>query len=198
MIGWAIRSTSALNLDLPPIFWKKILNVEPDEFDLKTIDTFSWQVIQDLKRYLPLTRQMKGSKSEETVSSIEKLEESKVQFTESLKEDSLSLLQEEFSSNVDEKFITVLTDGTEAELCLNGKSMQVTIENLDDYIDLLIEKRLSEFDLQMKSIKEGINLIIPDNILFFMTWQEIDMRATGAKTIDLDTLKSITTYDVRM
>jgi hypothetical protein len=51
MIGWSIRTTSALNLDLPPIFWKKILNVEPDEMDLKMIDTFSWQVIQDLKKY---------------------------------------------------------------------------------------------------------------------------------------------------
>ena len=55
---------------------------------------------------------------------------------------------------------------------------------------------MNEFDVQMKSIKEGINMIIPDNILFFMTWQEIDMRSTGAKTIDVDTLKSITQYDV--
>jgi len=42
MIGWAARSTSALNLDLPPIFWKKIIGVETDELDLKMIDTFSW------------------------------------------------------------------------------------------------------------------------------------------------------------
>jgi len=63
MIGWAIRSTSALNLDLPPLFWKKILNIEPDEFDLKTIDTFSWQVVQDLKRYLPLGEKLTGIKS---------------------------------------------------------------------------------------------------------------------------------------
>jgi hypothetical protein len=63
MIGWAIRSTSALNLDLPPLFWKKILNIEPDEFDLKTIDTFSWQVVQDLKRYLSLGEKLTGKKS---------------------------------------------------------------------------------------------------------------------------------------
>jgi len=29
-------------LDLPPIFWKKIIGVETDELDLKMIDTFSW------------------------------------------------------------------------------------------------------------------------------------------------------------
>lgn len=42
MLGWSIRTTSGLQLDLPPLFWKKILNVETDEHDLKQIDTFSW------------------------------------------------------------------------------------------------------------------------------------------------------------
>ena len=54
MIGWSIRSTSSLHLDLPPIFWKKILNIEANEMDLKFIDTYSWQVVQDLKKYIPL------------------------------------------------------------------------------------------------------------------------------------------------
>jgi len=38
-------------------------------------------------------------------------------------------------------------------------------------------------------------LIIPENILFFMTWDEIDMRATGKKTIDIEVLKKITVYE---
>lgn len=53
MIGWSIRSTSTLHLDLPPIFWKKIIGQECDELDLKMIDTYSWQIIQELKKYLP-------------------------------------------------------------------------------------------------------------------------------------------------
>ena len=52
MIGWSIRSTSSLNLDLAPIFWKKIIGDELDELDLKAMDTFSWQVLQDLKGHL--------------------------------------------------------------------------------------------------------------------------------------------------
>jgi hypothetical protein len=48
LIGWAIRSTSALQLDFPPIFWKKILNQPLDLHDLKEFDTFSWQIIRDL------------------------------------------------------------------------------------------------------------------------------------------------------
>lgn len=104
----------------------------------------------------------------------------------------------EFNENVDERFVTLLSDGTEVELCLGGRKKKVTIQNLEEYINLLIKTRLNEFDTQMKYIKEGISLICPDNVLFFMTWQELDMRSTGAKTIDLDTLKSITTYDVRL
>ena len=107
-------------------------------------------------------------------------------------------MEEEFLANVDEYFVTLLTDGSEAELCHNGRRRKVTLENLDEYIKLLVKVRLSEFDTQMKSIIDGINLIMPGNIMFIMTWQELDLRATGAKTIDMETLKSITTYDVRV
>jgi len=51
MLGFAIRTTSSLQLDMPPLFWKKILNVQPDEFDLKCIDTYSWQVIEDMRKH---------------------------------------------------------------------------------------------------------------------------------------------------
>lgn len=134
MIGWSIRSTSSLQLDLPPIFWKKLLDLELTEHDLKQIDTFSWQVIEDLRKH------------------------------------KLTLSQEEFEATVDERFVTLLSDGTECELCFKGREKIVTLENLDEYIQLIIKTRLSEFDTQMKAIKEGIELIMPSNIMFFMTW----------------------------
>ena len=59
-----------------------------------------------------------------------------------------------------------------------------------------MKTRLEEFDVQMKAIKEGINFVIPDDIIFFMTWQEIEMRATGEKSIDISKLKTITNYSV--
>ena len=153
MIGWAIRSTSALHLDLPPLFWKKILDEEPDDLDLKFMDTYSWQVIQDLRSQTTL-------------------------------------------QDFDQRFVTLLSDGTEVELCFKGKEKLVTQENKEDYIQLLITTRLNEFDYQMKSIKEGINMIISQHVLFFMTPQEINLRATGAKTVDIEALKKITTYSV--
>ena len=105
-------------------------------------------------------------------------------------------MEEEFYASVDQYFVTLLTDGSEVELCSGGRKKKLTLENLEEYIKLLIQTRLSEFDVQMKAIKSGINLIIPDNVLFFMTWQELDLRSTGSKTFDIDTLKKITNYDV--
>ena len=160
LLGFAIRTTSTLQLDLPSIFWKKILNEPVDLFNLKEIDTFSWQVLENLK----------------------------------LKAATLS--KEEFEENVDERFITLLSDGSEVELAFRGRDKVVTQENLGTYIDLVVQTRLTEFDLQMKAIKEGINLIMPEHILFFMTWEEVDMRATGKKTIDIEALKKITIYEV--
>lgn len=65
----------------------------------------------------------------------------------------------------------------------------MTLENLEEYINLLIKTRLNEFDVQLKSIKQGICLILPEGILNFMSWQDLDLRATGAKTIDVEALK---------
>ncbi|CDW82480.1 hect e3 ubiquitin [Stylonychia lemnae] len=54
-IGAAIRSEQALPLDLAPIFWKLLIDeidTETDqekEQDLKAFDTYSWQVIEDLR-----------------------------------------------------------------------------------------------------------------------------------------------------
>jgi HECT-domain (ubiquitin-transferase) len=78
--------------------------------------------------------------------------------------------EDDFYANVDERFVILQSDGTEKELCIGGRHKKVTMENLEEFINLMIKARLSEFDTQMKSIKEGIRMILPDNILFFMSW----------------------------
>ena len=50
----------------------------------------------------------------------------------------------------------------------------------------------------MNAIKEGVNFIIPLNILKLMTWEEIETRACGEKTIEVDALKKISTYRVSL
>ncbi len=190
MLGWAIRTTSSLQLDLPPIFWKKLIGHEVNEWDLKQIDTYTWQMIDGLKKYLKKSSDTSGSDGK-----IQSIDEFEVYDEETL---ATRYSAEEFEATVDQKFVAILSNGTEIELCQNGRQRQVTLENLEEFITLLTNARLSEFDLQIKYILQGIKTVLPDNILFFMTWQELDLRATGSKTVDIELLKSITVYDVRI
>jgi len=50
LLGYAMRTTSALNLDLPPPFWKRLVGLKPERDDLQYIDAFSWQMIKDLEQ----------------------------------------------------------------------------------------------------------------------------------------------------
>ena len=56
-IGTAIRSQQSLPLDLAPIFWKMLTDQtgecqtqKENELDLKAFDTYSWQVLHDLRK----------------------------------------------------------------------------------------------------------------------------------------------------
>ena len=89
---------------------------------------------------------------------------------EDLRSHKKSLKPEDFDAAVDQQFVTLLSDGSEVELCFRGKEKNVTWDNVDEFIDLVIKTRLNEFDEQMHHIKEGIRLILPDDILVFMTW----------------------------
>jgi hypothetical protein len=44
----------------------------------------------------------------------------------------------------------------------------------------------------MEVIKEGVNVIIPLEMLKLLTWDEVETRACGDKIIDTEKLKSIT------
>lgn len=101
LLGFAIRTFAPLPLHFPPIFWKQVINEKPTHYDLKGFDTFSWQVIEDLKKQ------------------------------------SLKLSDKEFNAVVEEFFVTRLSNGTEVELKAGGRSIPVTKENLDEFIELL-------------------------------------------------------------
>jgi E3 ubiquitin-protein ligase HECTD3 len=60
----------------------------------------------------------------------------------------------------------------------------------------MVKVRLNESQRQMRAIREGVNFVIPLNICTMLSWQMIEARATGAKSLDIAKLKSITEYNV--
>ena len=76
--------------------------------DLKAFDTYSWQVLQDLRK------------------------------------NTKKISAEEFKWAIDENFVTLLSNGLQVELVPGGRSKKVTKENLKEYIQLVVSKRLNE------------------------------------------------------
>lgn len=63
---------------------------------------------------------------------------------EDLRNKGKALSKREFETCIDEYFVTLRSDGSEIELIPGGKSIQVTQDNLDEYITLVIDARLNE------------------------------------------------------
>jgi len=63
LMGLAIRTTELLNLDLPSIVWKSLVNDEITESDVLGIDTLSFKIIENIKQ---IERQMRGAPKDAT------------------------------------------------------------------------------------------------------------------------------------
>jgi HECT-domain (ubiquitin-transferase) len=50
LIGYAIRSTSPLLLDLHPIVWKQVNKSKLTEDDLKSSDLYRFQMLEQIKK----------------------------------------------------------------------------------------------------------------------------------------------------
>lgn len=50
----------------------------------------------------------------------------------------------------------------------------------------------------MKAIIEGINFVIPLEMLKLLTWEELESRSCGDKVIEVEKLKKMTVYYVNL
>jgi hypothetical protein len=99
-----------------------------------------------------------------------------------------------FNELIEERFVRVKNNGEEIELKKGGKSIMLTRQNIDEYIELNKQARFNEYQEQMKSIIAGIDHVIPIENLKLFTYDEIESRACGDKIIDLEKFKKMTHY----
>ena len=114
-----------------------------------------------------------------------------------LRDHSSMLSEEEFKKTVKLQFNTILSNGEEVSLKPGEELETVTKENLSEYIDLVMKVRFNESKEQMEAMREGVKLVFSEElipVLQMMDWEQIENRACGYKTVDIDRLKSITTY----
>lgn len=80
------------------------------------------------------------------------------------------------------------------EVSLDTKISVINFENKEEYVRRALNYRFSEFDRQVKAIREGMAEVIPVPLLSLFTGVEIETMVCGSPDIPLDLLRSVTTY----
>lgn len=90
--------------------------------------------------------------------------------------------------------MTTISDGTEVELVPGGKNRVLTKENANEFVQLVLQKRLNECEKQLKAIKAGIGMVFPTFLMKLYTWKELEYKVCGKPSIDLHHLRAISKY----
>jgi len=87
-------------------------------------------------------------------------------------------------------FTITSNDGTEKELIPGGKRKKVTNDNKTDYLDLLVEYKLTkELDSHFHALLKGFSDIIPLKEIHIFNETEFELILCGKETIDVADLK---------
>lgn len=62
-------------------------------------------------------------------------------------------------------------------------------------MDALYAFRVDEFKVHCEAMLRGLSSIVPYPMLSLFTWSELELQVCGRPTMNLDLLKSMTTYE---
>jgi len=174
LMGVAMRAKHVLNLDLPSIVWKQIAGGE-------TVNTD--------------TTSRRGDGLVDR-SDLEAIDAFSFKILDELREADVTGHEEGtlLEDLIDLNFVTTSTDGREIILIPNGRDIKVTWENRSQYVQLFTRYRLTEFDVQIKAMRQGISTIVPAQLLSLFTWQELELSVCGKREVNLQLLRENTNY----
>uniref|UniRef100_A0A7S0H648 HECT domain-containing protein n=1 Tax=Hanusia phi TaxID=3032 RepID=A0A7S0H648_9CRYP len=90
----------------------------------------------------------------------------------------------QFWESSEAKFVDPLT---KSPLCSNGASIELTVENLERYVELVADLWFSKgIRRQMSAFKEGINDVFPFSALQIFSASEIELMLCGERVIEWD------------
>ena len=85
-------------------------------------------------------------------------------------------------------------DGRVAELSTTVPG-PVSLDNLGEYLSLLVEAKLTECFETVESVRNGLLSVIPENAVTLLCWDELQQVVCGSRTIDVSRLRENTEYD---
>lgn len=62
-------------------------------------------------------------------------------------------------------------------------------EDVAEYVKLILETRLNEGVTQMAALKEGVNMVIPIDLLRLFSWQQLEFLVVGTADFSVEALK---------
>ena len=102
------------------------------------------------------------------------------------------------SQNDPEPLMMTFVDGDDIELCEGGANRDLTEENKEEFIHLIIEKKLIKPNLNsIELIKIGFQEVIDLNIISIFNSDEIREIINGNETVDIDDWKKNTKYEIQ-
>ena len=69
----------------------------------------------------------------------------------------------------------------------------MTPDNLEQFCDLLLHKRLNESQNAMEMIIKGVSDMIPYHLLHIFTWKEMERLVCGSTEVDIKLLERYVT-----
>lgn len=192
MLGTCLRTRVCVRLDLAISVWKHLAGeVEDDSDDFIGSDSEQEEAaLQNLKEVdfvaYTLWKTLRGVLTEH-----QKLQALGVVGRNDRRVQDL----EEQLEAMDLTFTTFLSDGHVIELCENGNTKVVSLDNLESYLQAVLRARADESNDVMNIIKQGLNSILPVTALGLFTWRELEKRVCGVAEVDVELLKANTEYD---
>ena len=102
--------------------------------------------------------------------------------------------EESFQEVMDYNFTTTSSDGRQIVLKPGGDQMAVTYQNRHEYVRLLEQYRMHEFDTQIDAMRRGLATIVPISLLPLFTWRQLELMVCGKREIDIELLRANTIY----
>jgi len=133
-------------------------------------------------------RQLNGEKPD--LMDLEQIDKLFIQQINVLK----SLTKERFEQMVDQKFTTQLSNGQEYELKRGGRDLAVSFTNREEFLSLSIMARLRECEPQIKAMRKGLHVIVPQHMLGLFSAYDLEKMVCGDAEIDINVLKRHTAY----
>lgn len=77
-------------------------------------------------------------------------------------------------------------DAPPTELCENGTDREVTVENVDEYIELMCKWKVCGcYESQLKNLKQGFSEVFaPESVLKVMKYKDLNEMMSGLQKID--------------